>query len=114
MSIRRACLAIAIVLAGCSSKRADQPDPAACVTVDDCASGPLVDPDDICCDSGMHLDVFSRKYLAWRGRIRASECNGHHCPSPLPPTLPLPCATQPRCIDHRCTHSCPPVTAPAP
>jgi hypothetical protein len=108
MVIGRACVVIAIVLGACSSARRDQPDLGECATVDDCASGPLVNPEDVCCDTGVHLGVFSRKYLDRRVGIRASECKAHSCPVLAPPTPPLPCATQPRCVAHRCTDSCAP------
>jgi hypothetical protein len=112
VTIRRACLAIglAIGLGGgaCSSARRDQPSPVECVTAADCAPGPLVDPNDVCCDSGVHLGVFSRKYLAWRAQVRASECKARSCPALPPPAPPLPCATEPRCAANRCTGSCTP------
>jgi hypothetical protein len=113
MAARRACVTIAAIavmaaLAGCSSRKRDQPDPAACVTAADCAPGPLVNPDDVCCDTGVHLDVFSRAYLDWRARIRASECKNASCPVLPPPTPPRECALEPRCVDHRCTGSCAP------
>jgi hypothetical protein len=108
MAIRLACVVLAFVLAGCSSARRDQPNPAECVIASDCAPGPLVNPDDVCCDTGVHLDVFSRKYLDWRARIRATECKAHSCPSLPPPTPPLDCATEPRCVANRCTGSCAP------
>jgi hypothetical protein len=110
MVIGRACLALVLALApaGCSSARRDPPSPAACATAADCAPGPLVDPGDVCCDSGVHLDVFSRKYLDWRAQVRASECKAHSCPALPPPAPPLPCATEPRCVASRCTGSCTP------
>jgi len=105
-----AALALALALAGCSSPRRDprpsQPDPLACTTAEDCAPGPLVDPSNVCCDSGVHLSVFSRAYLEWRARILASDCKPRSCPTLPPPTPPLPCATQPRCVQQRCTSSC--------
>ena len=96
----------ALALAGCSSARRDAPSPIECVTVADCAPGPLVDPGDVCCDSGVHLGVFSRKYLDWRAQVRASECKAHACPVLPSPALPMPCATEPRCVASRCTGSC--------
>jgi hypothetical protein len=118
MAARRACVTIAAIavmaaLAGCSSAKRelakrDQPDQAVCTTAADCAPGPLVNPDDVCCDTGVHLDVFSRAYLDWRARIRASECKAASCPVLPPPTPPRPCALEPRCVDHRCTGSCAP------
>ena len=74
MAARLIWLALAAVLglAACSSARRGQPDPVECVTAADCAPGPLVNPDDVCCDTGVPLDVFSRKYLEWRAGIRAS------------------------------------------
>jgi hypothetical protein len=99
-------LVAAIVIAACSSARRGQPDPVECVTAADCASGPLVNPDDVCCDTGVHLGVFSRRYLEWRAGIRASECKAHSCPALPSPALPMPCATEPRCVANRCTGSC--------
>jgi hypothetical protein len=105
-----ACVALALAVSGCSpdARRRGQPDPAACVTAADCAPGPLVNPDDVCCDTGVHLGVFSRKYLDWRAGVLASGCKAASCP-PLPsPALPAPCATEPRCVASRCTGSCAP------
>jgi hypothetical protein len=99
-------IAAAIALLGCSTKHPPQPDPSACTTASDCAPGPLVNPDDICCDTGVHLGVFSRAYLDWRARIRASKCASASCPALPPPAPPLACATEPRCVAGRCTGSC--------
>ena len=99
---------LVVIALGCSSARRGQPDPAACVTAADCASGPLVDPDNVCCDSGVHLDVFSRKYLAWRAQVRAAECKAASCPPMPPPAPPRACAIEPRCVANRCTDSCDP------
>ena len=107
---RRSSLAIAIAIAivslGCSSTRPRQPEPNACVAASDCAPGPFVDPENVCCDSGLDLGVFSRAYLDWRARIRASECAKATCPPQPSPALPPPCATEPRCVAGRCTGSC--------
>ncbi len=101
-------VALALALAGCSSARRGQPDPDECVTAADCAPGPAVNPDNVCCDSGVHVAVFSRKYLAWRAQILTTECKPASCP-PIPsPALPMPCATEPRCVANRCTDSCAP------
>ena len=108
-----AATAAVIVLAGCSSAKRDmakrdRPDPAACETAADCGPGPLVDPGNVCCDSGVHLGVFSRAYLDWRAQLRTTECKAAACPALPPPTPPRACATEPRCVAHRCTGSCEP------
>lgn len=106
--------AAATALAGCSSahrdapRRDDAPDPAACATAADCAPGPLVDPANVCCDTGVHLGVFSRAYLDWRARTVSAQCKPGACPALPPPTPPRACALEPRCADHRCTGSCEP------
>lgn len=111
MRARLACVAIAIAwaVAGCpSSARRAQPDPAECATAADCAPGPLVDPNNVCCDSGMHAGVFSRRYLEWRAKTVAAECKPSSCPPQPSPAPPMLCATQPRCVANRCTGSCEP------
>lgn len=122
---RFVCLALALLLFGCSRcshglrsepvdledvagyfVREGAPHPLACVIDDDCASGPGVNPENGCCDTGVHNGVYSRAYLDWRAGWRRDNCARVECPMLPPPAPPRPCATQGRCADGRCVHTC--------
>ena len=96
------------LLAGCSgSRRPDgAPDPLACTADDQCRAGPLVNPDEPCCDTGVELSVFSQAYLEWRGRWKQEACADVECPVLPSPSRPMPCALIGRCVEGRCTGSC--------
>jgi len=87
--------------------RPGAPDPRACRTDGDCVPGPLVNPDNGCCDTGIALSLFSRDYVAWRVDWMRGSCQGVECPVLQSPSLPLPCALEGRCMRGRCESSCP-------
>lgn len=82
------------------------PDPFACAVDEACVAGPLVDPGDACCDTGVPLAIFSRAHLDRRAAWKREHCVDHACPGGPPPTPPLPCALQGRCVAGRCQNSC--------
>jgi len=87
--------------------RPGAPDPRACRTDGDCVPGPLVNPENGCCDTGVALSLFSRDYLAWRYNWVQESCQGVECPILQSPSLPLPCSLEGRCRGGRCEGSCP-------
>ena len=122
----RTCIALSLTLlaAGCNSpsqgrtdavgvvqpgeeSATDPPDPLACQVDEDCVSGPAVNRNDPCCDTGMHVGVYSRRYVAWRRSWMPSHCADSNCP--ILPSLaqPLPCATEGRCVEGQCQNRCP-------
>ncbi len=123
--MRRLAFALALVLllvllgAACSSTSTpgvglvpSGPDPLACQVDTDCRAGPLVNPDQPCCDTGVDRAVFSVEYLAWRTRWKASHCADVECPMMPPPAPPLPCALAGRCAAGRCADTCDRSAAP--
>ena len=86
--------------------RAGAPHPYACVTDADCQPGPAVNPDNGCCDTGVHLRVFNRAYLAWRASWVAQHCAAIRCPAIPSPSRPLPCSLEGRCQRSRCISRC--------
>ena len=94
-----------LVLAG-TPELPRQVEPFACVSDADCASGPLVDPANGCCDTGVHRGVFARSYLAWRARWVKERCASVECAPQPPPAPPRACALQGRCAAGRCEGSC--------
>lgn len=87
--------------------RSGAPHPLACVTDEDCVSGPGVNPDNGCCDTGVHNGVYSRAYLQWRGGWARMACVNVDCPMlRLPPAPPSPCVTEGRCLSGRCGNTC--------
>jgi len=94
--------------------RPGAPDPRACRTDGDCVPGPLINPENGCCDTGVALSVFSRGYLAWRVDWMRESCQGVECPILQSPSLPLPCALEGRCAGGRCESSCPQMSPAAP
>ncbi len=84
------------------------PHPLACNVDADCRPGPGVNPEDGCCDTGVHVRVWGQAYLAWRARWVDEHCAGHECPIRPPPSPPLPCALEGRCCAGRCQTRCPP------
>lgn len=113
MRLTALALALALLVAACSSAphggtSADPsaPDTLACTADADCRSGPFVNPDQPCCDTGVHRGVFSADYLAWRGRWKAAHCADVECPMMPPPAPSLPCALEGRCVTGRCADTC--------
>jgi hypothetical protein len=86
--------------------RAGAPHPFGCTTDADCVGGPLVNPQDGCCDTGVPQRVFSRAYLVWRRAWVAHHCAEVRCPVLPSPSLPLPCAVEGRCLGGRCVDRC--------
>ncbi|MBI4953447.1 MAG: hypothetical protein HY908_15565 [Myxococcales bacterium] len=87
--------------------RPEGPHPQACAADADCVSGPGVNPEEGCCDTGVHNSVYSRAYIAWRAAWMHDHCGGVECPL-LPPPAPLAaCFTDGRCVGGRCKNTCP-------
>lgn len=125
-------LGLVLAAAGCSQVRAESggralrssdpgsgqfvrpggPSPFACAADADCRPGPFVNPDNGCCDTGVHLGVFSKTYLDWRAGWMREHCGRVECPPILPPHPPEPCALRGRCAAGRCTSLCGPAAAP--
>ncbi len=88
------------------------PDPLACASDAACVAGPLVDPNNGCCDSGVALGVFNKDYLEWRATWVREQCREVKCPPQPPPAPPMACALEGRCVSGRCQHRCPPPGPP--
>ena len=86
--------------------RPGAPAPFACSVDADCAPGPVVNPANGCCDTGVHRGVFSRAYLEWRAGWMREHCGKVQCPVLPPPAPPLPCALQGRCVAGQCRNRC--------
>ncbi len=112
------------LLAACPARRTQQaepaqftppgaPDPLACHNDNECVPGPVVDPNNGCCDTGVALGVHAKAYVEWRASWVREHCAASECPPRSSPALPRPCATQGRCEAGRCRDSCPePATEP--
>ncbi len=91
--------------------RPGAPAPFACSKDEDCRSGPFVNPENGCCDTGVHRGVFSKAYLEWRAGWLREHCGKVQCPMMPPPVPPLPCALQGRCVEGVCRNLCEKVAA---
>ena len=101
----------AVSTANPASELGEPPEPGACANDSECIAGPLFNPDDLCCDTGVPLTVHGRAYLEWVGRWRAASCGSAQCPMLPPPTPPRRCATVGRCVAGQCRNTC---DSPAP
>jgi hypothetical protein len=99
-------LALGLLVISCRSAAAGPPAPTACSKDADCRPGPLVNPHNPCCDTGMHLGVFGREYLEWRARFVRERCAKVSCPALPSPALPRPCVLQGRCVAGQCRNRC--------
>lgn len=111
--MRRLALLVMLASVACSSTshsgagaETSAPDQLACRADTDCRAGPFVNPEQPCCDTGVHRSVFSADYLAWRARWTAAHCADVECPMMPPPAPSLPCALEGLCVAGRCADTC--------
>ncbi len=90
------------------------PHPLACTIDAECVAGPFVDPDNGCCDSGLALGVFGRRYIERRAAWIGKNCANVSCPLMPPPTRPPDCALQGLCVAGMCRGNCERVSDAAP
>jgi hypothetical protein len=102
-ALRFLCLCLVV---GCGGFAGAAPDPKTCRVDSDCQPGPLVNPNNVCCDTGMHLNVFGRDYLVWRAEQVRKHCARVKCPILPSPNKPLPCSLQGRCASGKCRTRC--------
>lgn len=86
--------------------RPGAPAPYGCQTDDTCVPGPAINPDNLCCDSGVPLRVFNRDYLRWHADWKRQHCENAKCPVMPSPAQPLPCSLEGRCVAGQCQHRC--------
>lgn len=79
-----------------------------CAADAECRPGPFVNPENGCCDTGVHRGVFSAAYLEWRGRWVREHCGRVACPPIAPPSPVLPCALEGQCVAGQCQDRCGP------
>lgn len=100
------CWLLVPFVACCAPRTVAAPAPLDCRSDGDCLPGPLVDPKNPCCDTGVHLSVFGKGYLEWRRGHLKARCRGVRCAALPSPALPQACALQGRCVKGQCRNRC--------
>jgi hypothetical protein len=99
-------IAAALVVLGSGCGGPEGPDPYACSADTECLPGPMVNPDDPCCDTGVAVGLYGKRYLDWRSRYLRDRCTEHDCGPLMSPAQPMACALEGRCVQGRCVDAC--------